>query len=173
MLMSQQDRLRADLESLASRYGRDRTALIPILQKVQEKYHYVSDFAMQNIADILNIHPVEVYGVVTFYAFLNSKYHGKFVVRLCRTISCDMANTSGVARQLENDLGIKFGETTPDGLFTLEYANCLGMCDQGPALLVNDQIFTRVTPELAFKVIESCRRAISAHAVQKDHGELI
>ena len=87
---------------------------------------------------------MEVYSVVTFYAFLKAEKLGKFVIRLCRTISCDMQDKDKVARQLENELGIRFGQTTPDGKFTLEWANCLGMCDQGPALLVNDQVFTHV-----------------------------
>src|SRR5208283_2376761 len=99
------------------------------------KYHRIDSYAMQVIAELLDIHPVEVHSVVSFYAFLGDKPQGRFVIRLCRTISCDMQGKDRVMRQLENDLGIQFGETTPDGSFTLEYANCMGMCDQGPALL--------------------------------------
>ncbi len=65
-----------------------------------------------------------------------------------------------VARQLENDLGISFGETTPDGKFTLEWANCIGMCDQGPALLVNDKVYTRVTPDKVHEILEECRQRV-------------
>ena len=147
MLRTNEDRLRADFEHIADEFGRDRDALLPILQEVKRRYHEISDFAMQSVADILDIHPVEVYGVVTFYAFLNERYHGKYVIRLCRTISCKISCMENVARQLENELGITFGETSADGLFTLEYANCLGMCDQAPALLINDEVFTRVAPE--------------------------
>jgi [NiFe] hydrogenase diaphorase moiety large subunit len=99
------------------------------------------------------------------YAFLNAAPQGRFVVRLCRTITCDMAGKDRVARQLENDLKIKFGETTPDGRFTLEWANCLGMCDQGPALLVNDQVLTKVTPEQVHEILEACRKSFSPHAL--------
>jgi [NiFe] hydrogenase diaphorase moiety large subunit len=165
MLTTPQDRLRADFETLAAKYGRGRDALIPILQEVQRRYHRISDFAMQSIADMLDIHPVEVYGVVTFYAFLNEKYHGRFVIRLCRTISCDMAGTEAVARQLENDLDIKFGQTTPDGLFTLEWASCLGMCDQGPAVLINEEVFTKVTPEMVHTILDTCRQAVMTNAI--------
>jgi [NiFe] hydrogenase diaphorase moiety large subunit len=101
--------------------------------------------------------PGEIYGVVSFYSFLNSEPKGQFVIRLCRTISCDMAGKDSVARQLENELGIHFNETTPDGLFTLEWANCMGMCDQGPAMMVNDQIFTKVTPDKVNGIIEQFR----------------
>jgi [NiFe] hydrogenase diaphorase moiety large subunit len=123
---------------------------------------------MQVVADLLEIHPVEVYGVVTFYSFLDQKPKGRFIIRLCRTLSCDMQGKAHVARQLENDLGIRFGETTPDGRFTLEWANCLGMCDQGPALLVNEQVFTHVTPERVHDIIEGCRKAFGAHALQQE-----
>ena len=72
-----------------------------------------------------------------------------------------------VARQLENELGIGFGETTADGLFTLEWANCMGMCDQGPALLVNDRVYTAVTPETVRAIVDECRAALAGHAAER------
>ena len=125
---------------------------------------------MQVVADELGIHPAEVYGVVSFYAFLRQEARGRFVFRLCQTISCDLAGKARVARQLENDLGIPFGETTPDGRFSLEWASCLGMCDQGPALLVNDRVYTRVTPEQVHEIIDECKRTFGAHARQAAHA---
>jgi [NiFe] hydrogenase diaphorase moiety large subunit len=168
MLNTQQDRLMAEIDELVECHGTRRDALIPILQSLQKRYHTISDFAMQAVADRLNLHPVEVYGVVTFYAFLNEKYHGRFVIRVCRTISCDMAGKQAVARQLCNDLGIEFGQTTPDGRFTLEWANCIGMCDQGPAMLVNDQVFTHVTPEKVHNILMACERAFGPHTPQTE-----
>lgn len=173
MLMTQQDKLLGELKALVEKHGSDRSALLPVLQEVQKRYHSISDFAMQAIADMMAIHPVEVYSVVTFYAFLNETYHGRFVIRLCRTISCDMAGKNAVARQLENDLGIKFGQTTPDGRFTLEWANCIGMCDQGPALLVNDQVFTHVTPEKVQDILEACEKAFGPHTMQKEEEHVL
>ncbi len=165
MLATEQQRLANEIVELADRYGRSRSGLLPILQAVQAKYHHISDFAMQEVANLLDIHPVEVYSVVTFYAFLKDRRVGKFVIRLCRTISCDMQDKDKVARQLENELGVPFGHTTPDGRFALEWANCLGMCDQGPALLVNDMVFTRVTCDKVHDILEGCRRSFSVHAV--------
>ena len=75
-----------------------------------------------------------------------------------------------MARQLENDLGIAFGETTGDGRFGLEWASCLGMCDQGPALLVNDRVYTRVTPEQVHEIIDECKSTFGAHARQAAHS---
>ena len=164
MLFTERERLVELVDSLIDKYGKDRSAMIPILQAIQKKHYVTSDFAMQVIADKLDIHPVEVYSVVSFYSFLDEKPQGQFVIRLCRTITCDMANKQHVARQLENDLGIKFGETTPDGKFSLQWANCLGMCDQGPAMLVNEKIFTHVTPEKIHGILGECRQKFGAHA---------
>jgi len=166
MLVTERDKLRSDIQALAGKNGRQRSGLLPILQEVQKGYGHISDYAMQVIADELAIHPVEVYSVVTFYSFLTQHPQGKFVIRLCRTISCEMAGKSRVAKQLENDLGIKFGETTPDGKFTLEWANCLGMCDQGPALMVNDVVFTRVTPDQVHDILEGCRKTFGVYAME-------
>ncbi|MGD0088707.1 MAG: NADH-quinone oxidoreductase subunit NuoE [Planctomycetota bacterium] len=168
MLVTEQERLDKELQELAQRYGRGREALLPLLQEVQRKYAHISGHAMQIIADLLDIHPVEVHSVVSFYAFLNARPQGKFVIRLCRTLSCDMAGKDRVARQLENDLKIRFGETTPDGKFTLEWANCLGMCDQGPALLVNDQVYTKVAPEQVHGILEGCRATFAPHALEAE-----
>jgi len=173
MLSTQQDKLMGEIDKLVEAHGNGRDALIPILQDIQKRYHTISDFAMQTVADRLGIHPVEVYGVVTFYAFLNEKYHGRFVIRLCRTISCDMAGKDAVARQLRNDLGVEFGETTPDGRFTLEWANCIGMCDQGPAMLVNDQVFTFVTPEKVHDILAACEKAFGPHTPQTEEEHIL
>ncbi|MBN2022522.1 MAG: NAD(P)H-dependent oxidoreductase subunit E [Pirellulales bacterium] len=165
MFLTERERLRDELVELADRFGRSRGALLFILQEVQNRYYSISEYAMQVIADLLDIHPVEVHSVVSFYSFLNERPQGQFVIRLCRTITCDMAGKDQVARQLENDLGITFGQTTPDGKFSLEWAHCLGMCDQGPAMLVNQRVYTRVTPEKIHGILQECRQRFGVHAV--------
>lgn len=167
MLVSEREQMRTDIEQRVKDFGNNRSALIPVLQEIQLKHGHVSEYVMQVLADILDIHPVEVYGVASFYSFIGHKQKGRFVIRLCRTLPCDMQGKQPIARQLENDLGIRFGETTPDGKFTLEWANCLGMCDQGPALLVNDRIFTRVTPESVHDILEECRSAFGVYTFQE------
>lgn len=161
---------KTDMDRLSHKYGRDRQALMPILQEVQAQHSYISEAAMQLIGETLDMPPGEIYGVVSFYSFLNSEPKGQFVIRLCRTISCDMAGKDSVARQLENELGIHFNETTPDGLFTLEWANCMGMCDQGPAMMVNDQIFTKVTADKVNGIIEQFRSLRTAAPEQEVHS---
>lgn len=170
MLVNQQQKVQEEIRALVERHGRARSSLMPILQELQREHSSVNDFAMQVVADELGIHPAEVYGVVSFYSFLHHEPRGRFVIRLCQTISCDLAGKARVARQLENELGIRFGQTTADGRFSLEWASCLGMCDQGPALLVNDQVHTKVTPDQVHAILEECRRVFGAHAAQPIHA---
>jgi [NiFe] hydrogenase diaphorase moiety large subunit len=151
-------KINQEIADLKKTYGADRSALMPILQDLQAIYGFLPDLVMQETAHALGIHPVEVESVASFYSFFRRKEkQGKYVLRLCQTISCDLAGKVNVARQLENELGIKFGETTKDGMFTLEYTNCLGMCDQGPALLINDRLFSSVTPDKVPQIIADCR----------------
>lgn len=170
MLVNQQQQIQKEVDALVQRHGRTRASLMPILQEIQKQHAHVPDFAMQVIADAIGIHPAEVYGVVSFYAFLHHHPQGKFQIRLCQTISCDLAGKARVARQLENELGIRFGQTTPDGRFSLEWASCLGLCDQGPALLVNDRVYTKVTPDQVHQIITDCRKVFGAHAAQPAHA---
>ena len=159
MPVTQQEQLRADVTALVEKLGPGRSSLIPILADVKRRFHEVDAESMQTIADVLDIHPVEIYSVASFYAFLHGAPEGQFVIRLCGTLSCDFAGKDAVADALTDELGVGFDETTSDGLFTLEWASCVGMCDQGPALLVNDQVHTRVTPEAAREIVVACRSA--------------
>lgn len=157
MATAQTDRLRAEVEALVERLGPGRTSLIPVLQDLKRRYHELDGETMQVVADVLDIHPVEVYSVASFYAFLHGAPQGRYVIRLCRTLSCEFAGKEAVAAALRDELGIDFGETTADRLFTLEWASCIGMCDQGPAMLVNEQVHTRVTPATVREVLAACR----------------
>jgi len=149
--------IRDDIGAIVERHGAERTSLIPILQDIKKEHSEITDDAMQVVADLLDIHPVEVYSVATFYAFLHGAPEGRFVVRLCGTLACDFAGKTAVAEALRTTLGIEFGATTDDGVFTLEWASCVGMCDQGPAMLVNDKVFTRVTPEKVAEIVAEYR----------------
>ncbi|OGU58241.1 MAG: NADH dehydrogenase [Ignavibacteria bacterium RBG_13_36_8] len=153
MLIIEKDSLTEEIERLVDKYGKERSSLLPVLQEIQKKHNYISDHAQQEIARIMDVHPVEIFSVVSFYAFLSSKPKGKNIVRLCQTIMCDIQGKEAVAKAIERELGIKFGETTKDKKFTLEYANCLGMCDQGPAMIVNDRVYSHLTPEKAVQIL--------------------
>ncbi|MCL5028538.1 MAG: NADH-quinone oxidoreductase subunit NuoE [Bacteroidetes bacterium] len=157
MLELEKNSLSEEIENLVKQFGSERQALLQILQAVQRKHKHVSDFAQQEIARLLNIHPVEVYSVISFYSFLCSEPKGRNIVRLCRTISCDMAGKDKVVTAVKRELGITFGETTNDGRVTLEFTNCLGMCDQGPVMLVNEKVFTHLNPEAAVNILNEVK----------------
>lgn len=157
MLVLEKHAMTDEIEKLVDKYGKDRSSLMPVLQEIQKKYFYIPDFAQQEIARVLDIHPVEVYSFISFYSFLYRQPQGRNIVRLCQTITCDMAGKDGIVKAIERELGIKFGETTKDKRITLEFVNCLGMCDQGPALLINERVYPKVTPETAVQIINELR----------------
>jgi len=157
MLVLEKNAMTEEIEQLVEKYGKSRSSLLPILQDLQRKHKYIPDFAQQEIARLLDIHPVEVYSVISFYSFLNTHPKGRNIVRLCQTITCDLAGKTGIAKALERELGIKFGETTKDNKFTLEYVNCLGMCDQGPAVLINERVYPKITPEKAVQILNEVK----------------
>ena len=171
MLITERDRLREDVIALAELTGFNRSSLIPILREVKKKYRGIDSYAMQLIADVLDIHPVEVYAVATFYSFLRPEVEGRYVFRLCRSLSCELAGKDLIAKQLKEELGLEFGETSADGNFTLHWTNCLGMCDQGPAMLVNDDVYTQLTPQRVRLIVQDYRaRAEELEAQQVAEG---
>jgi [NiFe] hydrogenase diaphorase moiety large subunit len=157
MLIEEKNALSEEIEGYIKEYGTNRSALLPVLQAVERKHGFVSDFAQQEIARILDIHPVEVYSVISFYSFLHSKPTGRNVVRLCRTISCDMAGKDQIENAIKRELGIEFGETTKDNKITLEYTNCVGMCDVGPAMIINERVYTKLNPEKAVNILNEIK----------------
>lgn len=157
MLVEEKTSLAEEIESLVKEYGNDRSALLTILHDIQKKHRYISDYAQQEIARHLNIQPVEVYSVISFYAFLNSTPKGRNIVRICRTITCEMKGKAAIEKAIERELKIKIGETTKDRKFTVEYANCLGLCDVAPAMSINDRVYTRLTPEKAVQLLNNIK----------------
>ncbi len=157
MLAIEKNNLTEEIELFAGQYNFHRTALMPLLEYIQEKYNHIPDFAQQEVARVLDIHPVEVYGVISFYSFLNDQPKGRNIVRLCRTIICDMAGKCQIEKAIERELGMKFGETSKDQKITLEFTNCLGMCDQGPAMIVNDRVYTKLDPEKACSILKEIK----------------
>lgn len=141
------------VKELADKYGRKRENLLPILQGVVEKERYLSDVALTEIARELDMAAAQVYGTATFYSFLDTEPRGKYVVRVCRTITCDMKGKNQLIHAIENMLKIKVGETTQNKKFTLLETNCLGWCHKGPAMLINDEAYTELTPEKAIEII--------------------
>jgi len=146
------------VKELADKHGRRRDSLMPILQDIVMKHNYLTDEAMVNVATELDISAAEVYGTASFYTFLDTEERGKYVIRVCKTITCSMKGKIEIIDALEETLKIKVGETTPDRLFTLLETNCIGWCHQAPAILINDMPYTELTPESVVDVIKTYMR---------------
>lgn len=136
------------------KHGDSREYLLPILQEISQAEGFLSEDSMMEVARLLNLSSADIYGVATFYSFLDTRPRGKNVIRICKTIGCYMKGKDAIIEAIEEKLRIKVGETTPDNKFTLLLTNCIGQCHEGPAMLVNDDIHFRLTPEKAIAVIE-------------------
>lgn len=162
--------LTQEVARLVRIHGADRTALMPILQELNRAHSYLSEEAMLCVSRTLGVPRAEVYGVATFYSFLSVQPRGRFIIRLCRSISCTkQGRYHPVTAALVEELKIGFGETTMDGLFTLEKANCMGMCDQGPAMLVNDAVHVKLTVARVLEILEDYR-LIAKEEKSRQHG---
>jgi NADH:ubiquinone oxidoreductase subunit E len=141
------------VKNLADKHGRQRESLLPILQGVIHEHKYITDVAMTEIARELDIASAEVYGTATFYSFLDTQPRGKYVIRVCKTITCDMHGKKLVIEKIEDLLKIKLGETTQDKKFTLLTTNCLGWCHQGPVMLINDTPYPNLNENKVTEII--------------------
>jgi len=136
------------------RHGRERTGLLAVLQDVVRDRRYLTEDALVEVAREMGLSAADVFGVASFYTFLDIKPRGRHIIRLCQTIACDMKGKEAVARAIEEKLRIRLGETTPDGQFTLLRTNCIGLCHEGPAMLVDDKAYSGLTPEKAVAILD-------------------
>ena len=141
------DSLHKRVVALADLHGRNRESLLPILQGIVEHENYLSQRSMLEISKELDLPAAEVYGTATFYSFLEYRKMGKFTIRVCKTISCSMKGKNQILLAIKDMLKIEIGQTTPDGRFSLVETNCLGWCHKAPAMVINHEVFTELTPE--------------------------
>lgn len=142
------------IHSLAEKHGRTRESLLPILQDLVERDSYLSDEVMVEVAKELDLSAAEVFGTASFYTFLDTKVRGKYVIRICKTISCSMKGKKEILNTIEDTLKIKLGETSSDKKFSLLEANCIGWCHKAPAMLINDIPYTELTPQKTIEILE-------------------
>jgi formate dehydrogenase subunit gamma len=136
----------AAVEAIAARLKDRPGALMLILHEVQDRFGYVARDSVPIIAHALNLSRAEVHGVVTFYHDFRHHPPGRDVIRLCRAESCQAMGAVALADHVRGRLGVQFGETTSDGAFTLEAVYCLGNCGCSPAMVLNDELYGRVSP---------------------------
>ncbi|MCD6452754.1 MAG: NADH-quinone oxidoreductase subunit NuoE [Dehalococcoidales bacterium] len=136
---------KAKVDDIITQQGRVKEVLLPCLGAIQEVSGYIPQPAISYLQECLDVPSVDIYGVITFYGMLTTKQQGKYVIRLCNSLPCHLNKSENILRVVERKLGIKAGETSPDGKFTLETVACLGLCDKAPAMMINDKSYGNLT----------------------------
>jgi NADH:ubiquinone oxidoreductase subunit E len=130
--------------------------LLALLQEEQEKTGHISEQFIELTAKSIGLSISEVYGVATFYHLLSTKPLGRNVIRVCKCVPCYLKSSQLVLETIQEKLGIAPGETTPDGRFSLQLTNCIGACDQAPAMLLNHDLHGYLSPTKIVKILEAC-----------------
>ena len=134
--------------------GRNRAVLLEELKSTQKEHGHLSKGAMEDIGRSLDIPLNEVFGVASFYSFLSTEPLGRNVIRVCKSLPCCLKDSEFIIEHLEKELGIVPGQTMDDGAFSLERVNCIGACDQAPAMLVNDNVHGDLTPQIINEILK-------------------
>lgn len=157
---------RATAEAIVGKYPNKRSAVLPLLFLVQSVKGYVTEDGMREVADILDLTPAEVLATSSFYTMLKKRPQGRYLVSVCRNISCTHRGSRKVIAALVEHLGIELGDTTDDGLITIESAECLATCDGAPSAQINYEDVYDLTPESAIELVETLRRGDDVRAVR-------
>lgn len=152
------DKYQTEIDHILARYPVRRSALLPLLYLAQAEEGYISEAAMKEIAGILRLTPPQVYEVVTFYTMFSLKPLGRFHIQVCKSLMCALVGSDTLLGWLHARLGVKPGETTPDGLFTVSAVECLASCGTGPMMQVNDEYYERITEEKLDRVLADLKR---------------
>lgn len=137
---------KAAFDALLTRYPTKEAALLPTLWLVQRQEGWISQEAMEYVARLLDISPVKVYSVVTFYTMYYTRPMGRHVIQVCRNLSCSLLGARELIEYLSGKLGVDVGGTTPDGRFSLLTVECLGACGDAPMMQVNDDFHMNLSP---------------------------
>ncbi|MBW6516338.1 MAG: NADH-quinone oxidoreductase subunit NuoE [Candidatus Cloacimonetes bacterium] len=148
-------------QKIFENYKPTKDNLIYILHDIQDKHpqHYVSEEAVQAVSEFLKIPANHIYGVLTFYTMYSTKPRGKYIIRLCESPPCYLKGSNNILKKLKDILNIKTGETTTDGLFTLELCACLGLCGNAPVMMINDDFYGDLTEDKVKSIIAKLREA--------------
>jgi NADH-quinone oxidoreductase subunit E len=149
------------VDEIVARYpaGKQKSALLPVLHLAQDEFGgWLSAETMDYVASLLRLEPIEVYEVATFYSMYNLKPVGRYVFEVCQTGPCMIRGCDEIIEHIKARLGIKVGETTPDGMFTLKTAECLGACGYAPMMQMGKYFRENLTPEKVDQIIDECRQ---------------
>ncbi len=129
------------IKEIIKHYPEKQSALLPILHLAQKEFGYINEEVENLVAQILDIKPIKVREVVTFYTMFHQKPVGKYHIQVCRNISCSLNGAEDLINYISEKLGIKVGETTPDQKFTLSVVECLGACEHAPCMQINSEYY--------------------------------
>jgi NADH-quinone oxidoreductase E subunit len=146
------------VDRVVAQYPHKQAALLPVLHIAQEQFGYLPDEVLELVARTLDLAPAHVYGVITFYTMFHREKHGRNELMVCTNISCMLRGAYDILRYLEKKLGIKAGETTPDGMFTLVEEECLAACANAPMMICGTDYFLDLTREKVDTIIDDLRR---------------
>lgn len=155
----------AKVKEIISHYpeGKQKSALLPVLHLAQDTFGgWLSTETMDYVAGLLQIEPIEVYEVATFYSMYNMRPMGKYVFEVCQTGPCMISGCDNIIAYITSKLGIRPGETTPDGLFSLKTVECLGACGYAPMMQLGKHYREHLTPEKVDAIIDECRNKVAA-----------
>ncbi|MCH5300774.1 MAG: NADH-quinone oxidoreductase subunit NuoE [Ruminococcus sp.] len=141
-------------DEVISKYKDMPGALLPVLQEAQGIYGYLPIEVQQMVADGLNVSLSEVYGVATFYSQFSLTPKGKHRISVCLGTACYVKGADKVLAELENQLGIKSGECTPDGLFSIDSCRCVGACGLAPVMMIDDEVYGKLTPDMVKGILD-------------------
>ena len=156
--MTFSEETRATAQRIVARYPKSRSALLPLLHLVQSEEGYVSPDGVAFCAETLGLTKAEVGAVATFYTMYKRRPAGRYLVSVCTNLSCALLGGEEVFERLKERLGVGHDETTDDGTFTLEHAECLAACDFAPCLTVNYDFFDKVDPDSAVEIVDALAR---------------
>jgi NADH-quinone oxidoreductase subunit E len=151
------DEMLKTFDRIVARYPVKRSALIPILHEAQARHGHLTPEAMEAVATYLGLHPVEVAETASFYDLLHLRPVGKHVIHFCHNLSCTLLGAERVLAHLERRLGIRTGETTPDGLFTLRRMECLASCGTAPVMQVDGEYHENLTEDKVDEIVNRLR----------------
>jgi NADH-quinone oxidoreductase subunit E len=146
------------IDKLVPRYPTVRSAALPLCHLVQEDQGYLSSEAIEWIANRLELQPINIQEIVTFYPMLRTEPTGKYHVRVCRTLPCALAGAYSTCRRLEEELNVRVGHTSEDGLVTLEYVECHADCGKAPVVMIGEEEYTDISPDRATELAAKMKR---------------
>jgi NADH-quinone oxidoreductase subunit E len=160
--------LKESLQEHIASIDHPRELVVDVMFALQDHYGYLSDEAVEEVAELLDMSPLEVEQLATFYTFIYREPVGKYVIHVCDSVICWMEGHESLLEHLSEKLGVKLGETTPDGMFSLLPVCCIGYCDRAPAIMINKKVYGPLTIEKLDDILKRLRAQADLSPITHD-----